>query len=69
MPMYSDDSDRNSLSPIPPSTDADTEIYAIPAKLSAEAQLKLEVIDSLLGATDKRSYAAKLKEAAVKLVG
>jgi len=51
----------------PSASDTDSKAPVLPAALSPEAQLKLEVIESLLAAEDKRVYAARLKEAAVKL--
>jgi putative transposase len=46
-------------------TDANAPI--IPSALSPEAQLKLEVIESLLAAENKQVYAERLKQAAIKL--
>jgi hypothetical protein len=42
-------------------------VPVIPSALSPAAQLKLEVIESLLAAENKQVYAAKLKDAAIKL--
>ena len=46
-------------------TDANAPI--IPSALSPEAQVKLEVIESLLAAENKQVYAERLKQAAVRL--
>jgi putative transposase len=67
MPIDNDDSTSNSSSPIPSTTDADANAPVIPSALSPEAQLKLDVIESLLAAENKQVYAERLKQAAVKL--
>jgi putative transposase len=67
MPIDNDDSTSNSSSPIPSTTDADANAPVIPSALSPEAQLKLEVIESLLAAQNKQVYATRLKQAAIKL--
>lgn len=74
MPIHNDDSNQSLSDPIANYTvavvsviDSDANAPTIPSALSPAAQLKLEVIESLLAATDKQSYAARLKEAAVKL--
>jgi putative transposase len=48
-------------------TDAEAKAPVIPSALSPEAQRKLEVVESLLAAENKQVYAARLKEAAIKL--
>ena len=67
MSIFNNDLDRNPTSPIPLATGADEKSHVIPAAISPAAQLKLEVIESLLAAEDKRVYATRLKKAAVKL--
>jgi putative transposase len=47
--------------------DTDEQAPIIPTTLSPEAQLKLEIIEGLLVAPNKKLYAARIKEAAVKL--
>jgi len=45
----------------------DKETQVLVSELSGEAKLKMEVIQSLLVATDRTTYAQRIKEAAVKL--
>jgi putative transposase len=67
MLIHNNDSNLSPPDPIASTTDADAKASVIPSALSPESQLKLEVIESLLAAENKQVYAAKLKEAAVKL--
>ncbi len=67
MTIFKDNSlEQNLTSSIPSATDTDLKAPIIPAVLSPSAQLKLEVIESLMAAEDKGVYAARLKEAAIR---
>ena len=67
MLIHNNDSNLSPPDPIASTTDADANAPVIPSALSSEAQLKLEVIESLLVAENKQVYATKLKQAAAKL--
>jgi putative transposase len=67
MLIHNNDSNLSPPDPIASTTDADANAPVIPSALSPEAQLKLEVIESLLVAENKQVYAIRLREAAVKL--
>jgi putative transposase len=67
MLIHNNDSNLSPPDRIESTTDTDAKAPVIPSALSPEAQLKLEVIESLLAAENKQVYAAKLKDAAVKL--
>jgi putative transposase len=61
------DPNSNRAEAIASTADDDANAPVIPSALSPEAQLRLEVIESLLTAENKQVYATKLKEAAIKL--
>jgi putative transposase len=71
MPTYDDDSNLGSNKSIRQGIgsthDTDSRNQSLPATLSSEAQLKVEIIEGLLAAPDKKIYAARIKEAAVKI--
>jgi putative transposase len=74
MPIYNDDSILNRPSSnvkgaeaFASATETNANAPVIPSALSPEAQLKLAVIESLMAADNKQVYAARLKEAALKL--
>ncbi|MCC5643705.1 helix-turn-helix domain-containing protein [Nostoc sp. CHAB 5824] len=69
--MFKQDSDSSDLpatmTSITDSSSSITEANVIVSELTDEAKLKMEVIQSLLEAGDRTTYAQRLQQAAVKL--